>query len=198
MRVLVVVAARPEELHRARRRLGYERLVLVAPEGKGRYLLESLGDGQGAAEAEEVPEHDLLACLERIEALLQTLEKEDVRVAVDGGTRTMTAAAFLACLSRGVAPWFFEHTSTTLPVLRALPIGARFSESEAALLGALDGRSTYEALAQRSGLALAEVKTVCLNLRKDPAPLVETDASGAKLTELGAYYQRGLQAPGAR
>jgi hypothetical protein len=210
MRVLVVVAAKVEELHRARQHLGYERLVLVAPEGQGEALVHALlGVPAPAPDAparplavpghirvEEVPAYDLLACLERIEGLLRAARKEghEVRAAVDGGTAAMSEAAFLACLSEGVEAWFLLHKVMRLPVLRARSVAQRFDEDERAVLGTLQGKLPSEELAARLGRDGEQVKRALLHLRKQG--IVASDSAGAELTELGRYLQRGLVGSG--
>lgn len=190
MRVLVAVVGKEEDLHRARRHLGYQGLVLVAPQGKGQRLAGAAGLAP-APRVVEVPEHDLLACLERVDALLAELQLEEVRVAVDGGTLAMTMGALLACLAQGVEAWFLEHTAVRLPGLRALPVERRFTEEQARVLAALEGKLPALEVARRAGLDEAQAKRVLLALRR--AGAVATDAGGAELTAVGQYYRRALR-----
>lgn len=190
MRVLVAVAQREDELLRARRHLGYDRLVVVAPEGQGEALRAAAGPG---AEVVEVPAHDLLACLEALHALLRRHAMHDLRMAVDGGTAAMSEAAFLACLGSGVEAWFLLHHAVRLPVLEARPVRQRFTDEQLAVLRALDARMSFDELAAKSGLAPERVKAALLRLRKEE--VVRTSAAGAEPTALARFYQRGLQAP---
>lgn len=189
MRTLVALAGREEELHRARRQFGYDRLVLVAPQGKGARLRAALGPEASSAELLEVPDEELLGCLEACERLLAGL-KGQVRVAVDGGSQAMMFGALLACLSQGFEAWFLEHKPVRLPILRGLPIERRFREEELVVLRALEGKLSVPELARRAGLAEDRVKEALLALRRQGA--VRTDASGAERTALGLYYQRAL------
>jgi len=186
MRVLLVTAAKEEEVLLARKHLGYDKLIVLTPQGKGKELTLS----SPMAQVEEVPQDDLLACLERMEALLQQ-HKGRVRCAVDGGTSAMSAGAFLACLSQGVEAWFLRNKAVRLPVLHARPVERRFSEEELAVLRAVEERASYDELAKRTGLPMELLKDTCLALRKLGA--VQTDANGARLSGLGAYYQKGLR-----
>lgn len=191
MRVLVALAKDEEELLRARRHLGYDRLVVVAPEGKAAALRQAAGPG---AEVREVPAYDLLACLEALQGLLRGFGRRDeVRAAVDGGTAAMSEAAFLACLSEGVEAWFLLAKAVRLPVLEARPVKQRFTDEQLAVLRALDGRMSYEDLAARSNLPPERMKEALLRLRKEE--VVRTSAAGAEPTALARFYQRGLQAP---
>lgn len=190
MRVLLATVAHPDELLRARKHLGYDRLVVVAPTEASARLEAALADLQGAR-VERVPEHDLLACLERLESLLREHERDTVRAAVDGGTAAMSQAAFLACLSRGVEMWFLLKQPVRLPVLRARPVEQRFSADQVAVLRALDGKLAAADVARRAGLPEPRTKDALLKLKK--LQVVAADAGGAALTPLGAYYRRGLQ-----
>lgn len=189
MRVLVAVAKDEVELLRARKHLGYDRLVVVVPQAPGEALRAAAGP---AAQLVEVPGYDLLACLERIQHLLQGFhpERDEVRVAVDGGTSAMSQAAFLACLSQGTEAWFLLHKQVRLPVLAARPVRQRFTEAELAVLAALDQPMTHEQLAERAGLDLERLRAALLRLRKEDA--VKADAASAQPTELGHYYRRSL------
>jgi hypothetical protein len=191
MRVLIVTAAKEEELHRARRHLGYDRLVAVVPADPGEGLARALRE-LPQAEVVPVPAHDFLACFERLERVLARARagRSHVRAAVDGGTSAMSAAAFLACLSAGVEAWFLLNRAVRLPILQARPVSRRFPEGELAVLAALDGQLTHAELARRAGLGEAEAKRALLGLRR--AGAVEADAQRAALTALGAYYRRSL------
>lgn len=189
MRVLVVVAKDEVELLRARKHLGYDRLVVVVPQAPPEALRAAAGP---AAQLVEVPPYELLPCLERIQALLQGFrpDRDEVRVAVDGGTSAMSQAAFLACLSQGTEAWFLLHKVVRLPVLEARPVRQRFTEAELAVLAALDAPMSHEELAARAGLDLERMRGALLRLRKEDA--VKADATTAQPTELGHYYRRSL------
>jgi hypothetical protein len=189
MRVLLVSASGSEDLHRARRTLGYEKLVVVAPQAKAEGLKPELPEG---AELVQVEGHDLLGCLEVFEGLLRRHAKDEVRMAVDGGTTALSAAAFLACLSHGKEAWFTLHKVVRLPVLASRPLAKRFADDEAAVLRALEGKLAIPDLAERCALDEERVKAALLALRRHEA--VRTDAGGAQVTELGAYYRRALLA----
>jgi hypothetical protein len=185
-RLLLVTAAKEEEVLLARKHLGYDQLIIVAPQGEGKKLAAAAPH----ALVEEVPGHDLLACLDRFERLLAKHRGSDVRCAVDGGTSAMSAGAFLACLSQGVEAHFLLNKAVRLPVLHARPIARRFTDEELAVLRSLDGQAKYDALAQRASLSMETLKAACLSLRKQGA--LESDASGVSLTDLGRYYRSGL------
>lgn len=190
-RVLVAIAAKEEELQRARRALGYERLVLVAPRGRGQTLAQLVSPPPHIV---EVPEDDLLGCLEAIEALLREERKAgQLRVAADGGTAAMSQAAFLACLSQGVEAWWLLHRAVRLPVLHALPVAERFHAEEARVLAQLGTGMAYAELARSADLPLERCQRALHSLRKQGA--VKTDKDGAEPTALGRYYQRALKAP---
>ncbi|HVL86522.1 MAG TPA: hypothetical protein VM681_00735 [Candidatus Thermoplasmatota archaeon] len=186
MRTLVVVAAAKDDLAAPRRKLGYDRLALVAPEGRGRALASALGE---EATVLEVPPDDVLGCLRAMEGLLAGLP-DSTRVAVDGGTGAMSLGAVLACLSRGVEAWFLEHKPVCLPVLRAMPVAGRFGGDELAVLAALDGRRAHGDLARRAGLPLARARAAMLSLRRHGA--LGSDATQAWPTDLGSYYRKAL------
>jgi predicted Rossmann fold nucleotide-binding protein DprA/Smf involved in DNA uptake len=188
MRVLIVSAQGEEEIHRARKNLGYEQLVLVVPESKSEALAQVAPQG---AQLVNVPEHEFLACLEAFEGVLRAHAKDEVRVAVDGGTTAMSGAAFLACIAQGVEAWFTYNKVVRLPVLRARPVERRFGEEQAAVLAALDERMPLDELAKRTGLAPAQAQRALLSLRKEQA--VAAGADWAEPTPLGDYYRRALK-----
>jgi len=188
MRILVAVASNEEELHRARKHMGYERLVVLAPEGGAQRLARALAP-EDKAEVVELPRHDLLACMEQAESLLRGLEGE-VRVAADGGTLAMQGGVLLACLSTGTEVWFLQHKPVRLPMLRAMPVERRFTDDQAAVLRALSADMPAEQVARRAGIPDERAKRALLALRKLDA--IHSDAKGVALTRLGAYYRGAL------
>lgn len=189
MRVLVATVAKVEELLRARRHLGYERLVVVVPQGAAR-LREALERSVPGAELVQVPDDDALACLERLEALFRAHARDEVRAAIDGGTAAMSAGAFLACLSQGVEAWFLLKEPVRLPVLRARPLERRLDDAQVAVLQHLEGRMAHAELARRAGVPLEGVRRVLIGFKRDG--VVEADAASASLTALGLYLRRSL------
>ncbi|HEV8360382.1 MAG TPA: hypothetical protein VGR28_08020 [Candidatus Thermoplasmatota archaeon] len=191
MRILVATVAHEEELVRARKHLGYDLLVVVVPRRAERALAAAI-TGLAKVRVEEVAEDDLLACLERLQAIFAEFRRHEVRAAVDGGTSAMSAAGFLACLSEGVEAWFLLKEPVRLPVLQARPIGQRFGREELLVLRALDRRASHEELARRTGLPLPAVRDALLAFKKQGA--VASGADWAEPTELGRFYRRALPA----
>lgn len=190
MRVLVAVVAKEEELVRARRHLGYERLVVVVPRKPDEALRKAAALPN--TRVVEAPDDDLLGCLATLEAVLDEHRKDEVRVAVDGGTSTMSAGAFLACLSRGVEAWFLLHKAVRLPVLRARPVAQRFNDDQLAVLRALHGSMKAAEVARAAGLPEGRATKALYDLKRIGA--VQVNGPTVAPTDLARYYQRALAA----
>lgn len=189
MKTLVIVAKEERELHPARKHLAYDRLVVVVPEGGT--LRAALGAGADSVRVVEMPPHDLLACLERMENLVRGLTGH-VRAVIDGGTLAMSMGSLLACFSTGTEAWFFQDKPVRLPILRAMDVRRRFRDDELAVIRALRGRMPVAGVARKSRLGDDRAKGALLALRKQG--VVHSGADGVKLTELGRYLSRAAEA----
>lgn len=195
--LLTVLGDDGEATKRARREIGYDKLVVFTddPDARGVEDIRRLESFTGD-EVQVVPVDpaDLRRTLEAMDGVLRDHEADDVRFQVNAGDNRLTHPAILACFLHGVDAWFCTEARTQrLPVLQRSRLEERFSADERAVLRVLDGLAPVSAVVERAGLPREQVLGALLSLRKKGLVSVNGGQTVA-LNDGGVYYRDHLVA----
>jgi hypothetical protein len=202
MRILVAtVDSETENVQRARRRVGYDRLVLVADardEAAARTIEESEGrlitvDAHAPA-VELVDGDDFDAATAALADLWERLKGHTLRLALCGGPHSLQFAGLVFAFNRGLAIHVSNGESIRrLPVFAGFSITERLTADDRHALAALSNPSTTHDLrarlgwdTRRFGKAVGRLRNAGL-LRPAPAG----GSTGIARTAVGEYYAGG-------
>ncbi len=143
-----------------------------------------------AIEIHGVDAADFAGALETADAVLDSYARDDVRVHVAGGPNLVTSALLLAAFRRGMEAFYCHARGISrLPIARHVDLSERFSQTDRAVLLALDPNfdTPMATIISATGLGAMAVKSSILRLRREG--LLRATHESAALTATGAYYR---------
>jgi len=141
---------------------------------------------------------DFFSCYHAIQDVLERYKAHNVTINISGGKKMLAVSSVMCAFNNGIPICHYEATKLTrLPVIRGFSVIERFSKEQQAIIGALNGEMTLNALVKKMAkvkITEEKVKDELLGLRKMEmvSSKVVKKKLKVKLTNGGIYLSKIL------